>query len=46
MVLYPRLLKTALLTMFAATSAALIYWVMSSPTYEPIVFSDADRYEA
>jgi len=29
-----------------ATSAAPICQVMSSPNYEPIAFSDVDRYEA
>jgi hypothetical protein len=42
MVLHPWLLKTALLT----ASIAPLCQVMSSPNYEPIVFSNADRYEA
>jgi histone deacetylase 1/2 len=46
MVLRPQLLKTALLTAFAATSVAPNCRVMSSFAYEPLAFSDADRYEA
>jgi len=46
MVLLPRLPKTALLTSSTTTSAASIYRVVSPPTNEPIVFSDADRYKA
>jgi len=46
MVLCPWLLKIALLTTSAASSATPICWVMSSPTSESIAFSDADRYEA
>jgi hypothetical protein len=46
MVLRLQLPKTALLTASAASSAAPISRVMSSPTSEPIAFSDADRYEA
>ena len=45
MVLLPRLPKTTLLTSSTTTSAAPIYRVVS-PTNEPIVFSDADRYKA
>jgi hypothetical protein len=45
MVLRPRLPKTALLTAFAAISAAPNYRVMSSSACEPLTFSDADRYE-
>ena len=46
MILHSRLPKTTLLAAFAATSVASIYRVVSPPTYEPIVFSDAHRYEA
>jgi hypothetical protein len=46
MVLRPRLPKTALLIASIASSAAPISRVMSSPTSEPIGFSDADKYEA
>jgi hypothetical protein len=42
MVLHPWLLKTALLT----ASTTPLYQVMSSPNYEPIAFSNADRYAA
>jgi len=42
MVLHPRLPKTTLLT----ASIAPLYQVMSSPNYEPIAFSNTDRYEA
>ena len=45
MVLYPRLPRTALLTASAATYAASHYRVMSSPTYEPFIFSNADKNE-
>jgi len=46
MVLCLRLPKPALLTAYAASSATPISRVTSSPTFEPIAFSDADRYEA
>jgi len=42
MVFHPRLPKTALLTASVAPNC----WVLSSPTCEPLTFSDADRYEA
>jgi len=45
MVLYPRLPRIALLTASAATYAASHYRVMSSPTYEPFIFSNADKNE-
>jgi len=44
MVLCPRLPKTTLLIASTTTSAAPICQVMSSPNYELIAFSDADRY--
>ena len=46
MVLRPPLSKTALLTTSATFCVALISPIMSSPTFEPIGFSDANRYEA
>jgi hypothetical protein len=46
MALHPRRPKTVLLTTFVATSATLIYQVLSHPNYKLIVFSVADRYEA
>jgi hypothetical protein len=46
MALHPQQPKTILLTTFVATSATLIYRVLSPPNYKLIVFSVADRYEA
>ena len=45
MVLYPRLPKTALLTASTATYTVSHYRVMSSPAYEPLIFSNADKNE-
>jgi hypothetical protein len=46
MVLRPLLSKTALLIASTTSSAAPISQIMSSPTLEPIAFSNANRYEA
>jgi len=46
MVLRPRQPKTALTTTTAATSAASFSRVASPPSHEPLIFPDANRYEA
>jgi hypothetical protein len=46
MVLYPRLPKTTHLTAFSASTTSPSSRVITPPVYEPISFSDADRYEA
>lgn len=46
MVLRPRQPKTALITTTAASSTASFIWVDTPPSHEPLVFNDANRYEA
>ncbi|KAL3571765.1 hypothetical protein D5086_025669 [Populus alba] len=46
MVLHPRQPKTTLTTTTAATSAASFSRVTSPPSHEPLIFPDANRYEA
>jgi len=46
MVLHPRQPKTALSTATAAASAVSFSRVVSPPSHEPLVFNDANRYEA
>jgi len=46
MVLHPRLQKTTHLTVSTAMSTSFISWALFPPTYKPITFSDANRYEA
>jgi len=46
MVLRPRQPKTALSTPTAAASAVSFSRVVSPPSHEPLVFNDANRYEA
>jgi hypothetical protein len=46
MVLHPRQPKTALSTAIAAASAVSFSRVVSPPSHEPLVFNDANRYEA
>jgi len=46
MVLRQRQPKTALSTATTTSSAASFSWVVSPPFHEPLVFNDANRYEA
>jgi len=46
MVLRPRLQKTTHLTASTAMSTSSISWALFPPTYKPIIFFDANRYEA
>ena len=46
MVLRPRQPKTVLSTATAAASAVSFSLVVSPPSHEPLVFNDANRYEA
>jgi hypothetical protein len=46
MVLHPRQPKTTLSTAITTTFAASFSRVVSLPTHEPLVFNDANRYEA
>ena len=46
MVLRPRQPKTALFTATTTTSIASFSWVVSPPIHKPLLFNDANRYEA
>ena len=46
MVCHPRQFKTTLSIATTTTSTASFDWVVSLPTHKPLVFNDANRYEA
>ena len=46
MVLRPRQPKTTLITTTAASSAASFSRVVTPPSHEPLIFHDANKYEA
>ena len=46
MVLRPRQPKTILFTATTTTSTASFSWVVSPPIHKPLLFNDANRYEA